>query len=74
MGAMGVARAMEEVTEGYQEVWLIASEAELWDSRGLVQGWFETNGALRGNGSLARVDVYLYSLAAEEGGTERRVS
>jgi mannosyltransferase len=74
MGAVGVARAMEEVTEGYQNVWFILTEAELWDSRGLVQGWFETNSALLGKRSFARVDVYLYSFAAEEAGTERGVS
>ena len=71
MGAVGVARAMEEVTEGHQNVWFIVTEAELWDSRGLVQEWFESNSALLGKRGFARVDVYLYSLAAEEAGTER---
>ncbi|HUS69893.1 MAG TPA: glycosyltransferase family 39 protein [Anaerolineae bacterium] len=74
MGPGGVTRAMEEVTEGHQNVWFVVTEAELWDSRGLVQEWFESNSALLGKGSFARVDVYLYSLAAEETGTERGVS
>ena len=74
MGPGGVARAMEKATEGHQNVWFIVTEAELWDSRGLVQEWFESNSALLGKRSFARVDVYLYSLAADEAGTGRGVS
>ena len=74
MGAPEVARAMEEATEGHQHVWLILTETELWDSRGLVQGWFETNGTLLGKRSFARVDVHLYSLGAGEADTGRSSS
>jgi len=69
-----VARAMEEATEGYQNVWFVVTEAELWDSRGLVQGWFESNGTLLGKRSFARVDVYLYSVAEGAGGAGRSAS
>jgi mannosyltransferase len=62
IGVPEVERYMEEVTEGHQNVWLIVSEADLWDSRGLVQGWFEEHGALFGHRSFARVDAYLYFL------------
>jgi hypothetical protein len=74
MGAGGVASAMEQATEGRRNVWLILTEPELWDSRGLVQEWFESNGALLSSRSFARVDVYLYSLGAEEAKSGRRVS
>jgi mannosyltransferase len=69
-----VARAMEKATEGHQNVWLILSEAELWDSRGLVHEWFDANSTLLGKRSYARVDVYLYSLGAGEAGPGRMVS
>jgi mannosyltransferase len=69
----GVARSMEEATDGHEEVWLIVSEAELWDSQGLVQDWFESNSTLLGKHSFTRVDVYLYSLSTAEAGSERRV-
>lgn len=64
MTAGEVARAMREATAGYKEVWLVVSEAELWDSRDLVQRWFEGNGTLLAQSSFARVDVYLYSPSA----------
>lgn len=73
MGAEEVAQAMEEATAEHQEVWLIASEAELWDSRGLVKDWFDTNGALLDHHSFARVDVYLYSLASGEALLRREI-
>ena len=70
MGGPELERYMEQATEGYDEVWLIVSEAELWDSRGLAQDWFEGRGALLGQRSFARVDAYLYSLDGAAGGLE----
>jgi mannosyltransferase len=66
MGAGGVAEEMEEATAGHEEVWFIVTEAELWDSSGLVQGWFESQGTPLAKRSLARVDVYLYALPSAE--------
>jgi mannosyltransferase len=60
---------MDEVTHGDQEVWLIVSEAELWDSRGLVQEWFRIHGTLLERRSFARVDAYLYGV---DGGARGR--
>ncbi len=73
MGGEEVAQAMEEATAEHQEVWLIASEAELWDSRELVKDWFDTNGALLDHHSFARVDVYLYSLESGESLLRREI-
>jgi mannosyltransferase len=61
-----LAGEMEEDTEGHQEVWFIVTEAELWDSRGLVEEWLESHGTLLEKRSLARVEVYLYSLRSAE--------
>ncbi|HUW12463.1 MAG TPA: hypothetical protein VM537_22245, partial [Anaerolineae bacterium] len=66
LGAGDVAREMEEATAGHREVWLIVTEVELWDSRGLVQEWFESHGTGLAKRSLARVDVYLYALPSAE--------
>jgi mannosyltransferase len=57
-----VAQAMEEATAGRDEAWLVISEEEIWDSRGLVKGWFERHTALLRVASFARVETYLYSL------------
>ena len=66
IGSGDVAREMEEATEGYAEVWFIVTEAQLWDSSGLVQEWLESHGTPLVKRSLARVDVYLYALASAE--------
>jgi len=68
LGPDGVAREMEEATAGHHEVWLIVTEAELWDSGGLVQDWFERRDAPVEKRSFARVDVYLYALESAEVG------
>lgn len=62
IGAGEVARVMESSTAGYHEVWFIVSEAELWDSRGLVKRWLDEHGMLLEHRSFARVEAYLYSL------------
>jgi mannosyltransferase len=62
MEAEQVAQDMDEATAGHDEVWLVVSEGELWDSRGLVKGWFDEHAALLRQSSFARVELYLYSL------------
>jgi mannosyltransferase len=62
MGLDEVTEYMGEVTQGHQQVWLILSEGELWDSRGLTREWLDSHGLLLDRQALARVDVYLYSL------------
>lgn len=48
-------------TGHYRRVWLVLSEAEMWDSRGLVEKWFEENFTPELRGRLARVTITLYS-------------
>ncbi|MGB3905926.1 MAG: glycosyltransferase family 39 protein [Anaerolineae bacterium] len=73
MASEDVAAAMEEATAGHDEVWLVVSEEELWDSRGLVRDWFEGHGAILDERSFARVDVYLYSLRPRDGPSHTEV-
>jgi mannosyltransferase len=70
MGPRDVAAEMDVATQGHHEVWLVVSEAELWDERGLVKQWFDDHGTLLEKRSYARVDVFLYSL--EQGSEGRR--
>ncbi len=60
MGAEEAARHMEEMTEGYETVWLIASEVPMWDERGLVQAWLESNLERVDAAHFARVGVFRY--------------
>jgi len=45
-------------------VWLVLTEAELWDERGLTLSWLEANGERVDEAHFARVDVYRYVLGA----------
>ena len=56
------AEMMEGMTEGYDVVWLVASEMEMWDERGLVKGWLDANLQLTDEteGEYLWVDVYRY--------------
>lgn len=58
----GVAEEMEKITAGQEMVWLLVSEGELWDSRGLVREWLEENGTLIEQAEFARVEICRYSL------------
>ncbi len=53
-------RHMSEIVDGYRRIWLISSEAESWDARGLVQAWLDRHGRLCAEKSLPRVYVALY--------------
>ena len=57
-----VAAILEEMTAGHRAVWLVASEEELWDERGLVQGWLDANADLVAEVEFARVRLYRYLL------------
>lgn len=45
LGEDEVAAQMVELTQGWETVWLISSEAAVWDGRGLVQRWLEMSGS-----------------------------
>jgi hypothetical protein len=51
-----------EMTEGHRSIWLVASEAELWDERGLVKAWLDGNGRLVDEEEFARVSLCRYKL------------
>jgi len=74
MGTDEVALAMEEATAGHDEVWLVVSEGEMWDSRGLIKGWLEGHGVLLDRRSFARVETHLYSLESGAVLLQREVS
>jgi hypothetical protein len=44
MSEQDAAQQMQELTAEYDVVWLVATETTMWDERGLVQAWLETNG------------------------------
>ena len=54
--------AMERLTAGSEIVWLIATEVEMWDARGLVKGWLERNASLLDEAHFVGVSVYRFQL------------
>jgi len=60
MGEREVARHMQEMTAGHDAIWLVATEVETWDERGLVQAWLEANRERADEAHFMRVDVYRY--------------
>ena len=55
-----VGATLARMVEGHHRIWLIVSEAELWDARGLVRRWLEENARLLDEAHFARVTLYLY--------------
>ena len=62
IGEAQAAEEMERMTAGYDVVWLFATEAEMWDERGLVKSWLDANLRLTDEteGEYLWVDVYRY--------------
>ncbi|HEY72150.1 MAG TPA: hypothetical protein G4N99_02630 [Thermoflexia bacterium] len=60
IGEREVADGMQEMTAGRDVVWLVATETAMWDERGLVQAWLETNWERADEAHFMRVDVYRY--------------
>jgi mannosyltransferase len=63
IGEEQAAEEMARMTAGYDVVWLIATEAEMWDERGLVKSWLDANLRLTDEteGEYLWVDVYRYA-------------
>ncbi len=62
-GGMTEAQAagqMAGLTAGQQTVWLLKSEAEMWDRRDLVQRWLEAHCQRTAEAHFERVDLYRY--------------
>jgi hypothetical protein len=53
---------MRERTAGYQVVWLILSEPEMWDPRGMTVAWLDEQGRATARADFARVSVTRYEL------------
>jgi len=62
MSAEEVDKRLREAVGGAQGVWLVVSEPELWDERGLAGQWLESNGHRTDEQAFARVMVAHYAL------------
>ncbi len=62
VGAAYVDQEMARLTEGHDEVWLIYSEALLWDERELVKAWLDAHGEAPSAQHYHRVSLYHYRL------------
>ena len=63
-GGMNEDRAnavMRRLTAESETVWLIATEVDLWDERGLVQAWLEQNGSTTDQAHFVGVSVYRFT-------------
>lgn len=56
-------RLMAELVTGSQVVWLVESEAPMWDARSLVHGWLDAHGELTDRAEFTGVTVHRYALA-----------
>jgi len=54
--------AMERLTAGSEIVWLVATQVDMWDARGLVRAWLERNASLQDEAHFVGVSVYRYEL------------
>jgi mannosyltransferase len=62
MNASALAKQMGRGTAQTRSAWLIASEAPMWDARGLTQTWLATHGVVTDHADFARVSVTRYEL------------
>ena len=60
MSEQEAAHHMQEMTAAHDAVWLVVSEMDMWDQRGLVKGWLDANARRVDEAHFARVDVYRY--------------
>jgi mannosyltransferase len=59
-----VHREMLHLTAGLSDLWLVVSEEDLWDKRGLVRKWLDDNADQIDKAHFMRVDVYYYRFGA----------
>ena len=62
MPEIEVSWRMEDVIGDSAAVWLVSSEAAIWDERALVEGWLAEHGSLTDMGHFVRVSVYRYQI------------
>lgn len=63
MSEEDAARQLRAVTRGHETIWLVMTEAAMWDERNLVQRWLDDYGQRVDQAHFSRVDVYRYDLA-----------
>jgi hypothetical protein len=63
MRAQDAAQHLEEMTKGYDVVWLVVTEVSMWDERDLVRKWLDQNSLHVSGVHFTRVDVYRYVLS-----------
>jgi len=62
MSAAELDALMTRATAHLSAVWLIASEAPMWDERGLTEAWLDAHGTITHRAAFARVTVTRYQL------------
>jgi hypothetical protein len=55
-----VMQEMGRISDGYQRIWLIYSEVELWDQRGMVKTWLDSHWILYDQQHYQGVSLYGY--------------
>ena len=60
-----VERHMQTLTAGYDVVWLLRSEVEMWDRRRLMDEWLDGHGVVVDQADFLGVQVRAFRLAAE---------
>lgn len=58
--ATNLPQRLDDLIAGQDGIWLIESEADLYDTQGLTRAWLETHGQLDDEAHFARVSVYHY--------------
>ena len=61
-GAAQVGAELSGLLAGYDSVWYVQSESQLWDARGLTQVWLTEHGRAVDMARFALVDVWRYEL------------
>jgi hypothetical protein len=57
-----VSESLENALRDDRSIWLLLSEAELYDARGLTRDWLERHGRLVDSAQFTRVALYRYEL------------
>lgn len=57
-----VGTQLRALTQGYRRVWLVYSEAALWDERELVKAWLDAEGRITDERQFLWVSLYCYQL------------
>jgi len=55
---------MQQLTAGVQELWVLSSEVEMWDTRHLMAGWLDQHGRLLESAEFHGVQARHYQLQA----------